>query len=196
MTSPTLTVVSGGPGTGKTTLAHVLAHELGCPAIIRDEIKQGLVLATPGYQAGGEDPLSHKALDAFFEVTGALLRAGVTTVIEAAFQDRLWRPHLEPLTGLAEIRIIRCATPAAIAHDRIAHRAQHSGHRAAHGDHDLLEAIAAGEHSLDSWVPISLDVPTLLVDTSDGYSPGIQDVVKFIRTATQTDPSTIKSPEE
>ncbi|MEV4868217.1 AAA family ATPase [Streptomyces syringium] len=189
MTSPTLTVVSGAPGTGKTTLAHALAHELGCPAIVRDEIKQGMVLAAPGYRAGGDDPLNRQALDAFFEVTGSLLRAGVTTVIEAAFQDRLWRPHLEPLTDLAELRVIRCTTPAAMAHDRIAHRVQHSGHRAAHGDRDLLEAIAAGEQSLDAWVPISLDVPTLLVDTSDGYSPGIQDVVTFIRTSAQVRPS-------
>ncbi|WP_367132923.1 MULTISPECIES: AAA family ATPase [Streptomyces] len=179
MTSPTLTVVSGGPGTGKTTLAHALAHELGCPTIIRDEIKQGLVLATPGYQAGGEDPLNYKALDVFFEVTGAFLRSGVTTVIEAAFQDRLWRPHLEPLTDLAEIRVIRCNTPATIAHDRIAHRVQHSGHRAAHADHDLLEAITAGEYSLDSFVPISLDVPTLEVDTSDGYRPGLENIASF-----------------
>lgn len=34
MTLPTLAVVSGGPGTGKTTLAHQLAQPLGCPAIL------------------------------------------------------------------------------------------------------------------------------------------------------------------
>ncbi|MFG2177722.1 AAA family ATPase [Streptomyces abikoensis] len=181
MTSPTLTTVSGAPGTGKTTLAHELARELGCPAIIRDEIKQGMVLATPGYRAGGDDPLNYPALEAFFEVTKVLLRAGVSIVIEAAFQDRLWRPHLEPLVGLANVRVLRCTAPAAIAHDRIIKRMRESRHRAAHADHDLLEAIASGEHSLDSFVPISLNVPTLTVDTSDGYKPALAGIASFVQ---------------
>lgn len=185
MTSPTLAVVSGGPGTGKTTFAHELAHELGCPAIIRDEIKQGMVLSTPGYRSGGDDPLNYPTLDAFFGVLKVLLQAGVTIVAEAAFQDRLWRPNLEPLASIAQIRVIRCTTPAGIAHDRIVHRVQESAHRTAHADHDLLEAIAAGEHSLESFVPISLDVPTLTVDTSDGYSPGLRDIASFIRASAQ-----------
>jgi predicted kinase len=182
MNSPTLAVVSGGPGTGKTTLAHALAHELGCPAIVRDEIKQGMVMSTPGYQSGGEDPLNYPTLDAFFGVLKVLLHAGVTVVAEAAFQDRLWRPNLEPLADLSQIRVIRCTAPATIAHDRIIQRAEGNAHRAAHGDHDLLKAIAAGEHRLESFVAISLNVPTLTVDTSNDYAPGIQDIAAFVRT--------------
>ena len=178
---PTLAVVSGGPGTGKTTLAHTLAGVLGCPAIVRDEIKQGLVLSTPGYEGGGADPLNRPALDAFFGVLGVLLRAGVTVVAEAAYQDRLWRPGLEPLAELARIRVVRCATPAALAHDRILRRVAASAHRVAHGDRELLAALASGERSLDAYVPLSLDVPTLTVDTSDGYQPGIEDIAAFVR---------------
>lgn len=181
MTLPTLAVVSGPPGTGKTTLAHTLAQTLGCPAIIRDEIKQGMVLAAPGYQAGGDDPLNLTALAAFFDVLTVLLRAGTTVVAEAAFQDRLWRPNLEPLASFADIRVLRCTvTDAHVAHDRIARRTHESTHRAAHADHDLLHAIAAGEYSADSFVSISLDVPTLTVDTSHGYQPNIQDITTFL----------------
>ncbi len=138
-----------------------------------------MALTSPGYQAGGDDPLNYPTLEAFFEVARVLLKAGVTIVIEAAFQDRLWRPSLQPLLALADIRVIRCNTPTDIAHDRIAHRLQHGNHRAAHGDRDLLEALASGEHSLGSFVPISLDVPTLTVDTSGGYKPGFEDIVSF-----------------
>ncbi|MFF3785751.1 AAA family ATPase [Streptomyces sp. NPDC001933] len=185
MSTPTLVVVSGGSGTGKTTLAHELARVLGCPAIIRDEIKQGMVLSHPGYLSGGDDPLNHPTLDAFFGVLKVLLKGGVTLVAEAAFQDRIWRPNLEPLTGLAHLRVIRCTVHADIAHDRIVQRAKEDAHRAAHGDQDLLRAISAGEHSLDSWVPISLDVPTLTVDTSDGYQPGLHAIADFVRAPVQ-----------
>lgn len=185
MALPTLTVVSGGPGTGKTTLAHQLAQTLGCPAIIRDEIKQGMVLATPGYRAGGDDPLNRPTLDAFFSVLKTLLSADVTVVAEAAFQDRLWRPNLEPLTALAHLRVIRCTVDAASAHDRIMRRARDSAHRAAHGDRELLEAIANGQHSLDSWVPIRMDVPTLTVDTSEGYEPTLPAIAAFVTERTE-----------
>ncbi|MFB7269724.1 hypothetical protein [Streptomyces sp. NPDC056244] len=32
---------------------------------------------------------------------------------------------------------------------------------------------------MESWVAISLDVPTLVVDTSDGYAPGVEEIVSF-----------------
>jgi predicted kinase len=101
MTLPTLAVVSGPPGSGKTTPAHEIARILGCPAVCRDEIKQGMAHATPGFEPTPDDPLNQRTLAAFFDVLGVLLRAGVTVVAEAAFQDKLWRPNLEPLTDLA-----------------------------------------------------------------------------------------------
>ncbi|MFI1658351.1 AAA family ATPase [Streptomyces sp. NPDC020472] len=68
---PTLLVISGPPGTGKSTLARLLAERLGCPAVIRDEIKQGMVLnADPS--PGGADHLNLPARDAFFDtITGS-----------------------------------------------------------------------------------------------------------------------------
>ncbi|GAB1824087.1 AAA family ATPase [Herbidospora sp. RD11066] len=178
ITRPTLTVVSGPPGSGKTTLARRLAEARGCPAIIRDEIKQGMVLASPG---GDDDPLNRATLKAFFDVMEALARARVTVVAEAAYQDRLWRPNLEPLLGLARVRVVRCTVDAELARERILRRAQEVPHRAAHADRALLSAVAAGDHSLDAFVPISLDVPVLTVDTTDGYDPGFEEVVAFAR---------------
>jgi len=93
---PTLVVVSGPSGSGKTTLAHELARSLGCPAICRDEIKEGMAHATPGYRSSPGDALALRTLAAFFDVLGLLLGAGVTVVAEAAHDDR------ELLRSLAE----------------------------------------------------------------------------------------------
>jgi predicted kinase len=173
-----LVVVSGPPGSGKTTLAHRVAELVGCPAICRDEIKEGMVHATPGFVPGPADPLSIRTLATFFDVIGLLIGRGTTVVAEAAFQDRLWRPGLTPLVDLADLRIIHCTVSPEVAHARITSRAASNPLRKAHED---------GERPAEAWLtahasfdPISFAVPTLSVDTTDGYTPALPEIATFL----------------
>lgn len=178
---PTLIAVSGPPGAGKTTLAHALATALGWPVVCRDEIKERLV------SQGSEptDDLDLKTLDVFFRTLGESLRSGTSVVAEAAYQDRLWRPDLERLPTPADIRVVRCVVDPALARERITRRAAEDPARTAHADADLLRRIADGQRPIESWVPISLDVPTLTVDTTDttrGWNPPLDAIVSFAKT--------------
>src|SRR5438445_11791168 len=131
---PALIVISGPTGSGKTTLAHKIAESVGCPAICRDEIKEGMVHATPGFVARPGDELTMRTLPVFFGVLELLLSAGVTTVAEAAFQDRIWRPRLEPFREVAALRIVHCLVEVETALLRIRRRWQEDPCRRAHAD--------------------------------------------------------------
>jgi predicted kinase len=177
---PTLIVVSGPAGSGKTTLAHAIAAVVGCPAVCRDEIKEGMVHATWGPSASGftarpGDELTVRTLPVFFSVLDLLVRAGVTTVAEAAFQDHVWRPRLEPLLGLAWLRIVHCTVAADLASRRILQRGRDNPLRRAHADPTALSS--QGERA---FVRVAMDAPSLEVDTTDGYRPGLDQIVAFV----------------
>lgn len=180
---PRLVVVSGPPGMGKTTLAHAVGEALRWPVVCRDEIKEGMVGAGAGAgrPGGPADDLNMETLKVFFAAITEYLRSGTSLVAEAAFQDRLWRPGLEPLTDLADIRVVRCVADPELARERIATRAATQPSRSAHDDAGFLRRIAAGERPIQSWVPIALDVPSLVVDTTRGWAPSLERIVEFAK---------------
>ena len=99
-------------------------------------------------------------------------------VAEAAFQDRLWRHGLEPLLERVELRIVQCDVDLAVSWERARQRV---AARPAHavGDH---------VHDLDAWTEVfgaferlSLEAPSLSVDTTDGYAPTLAEVAAFVR---------------
>jgi predicted kinase len=175
MSRPTLVIVTGPAGSGKTTLAHRLAGTIGCPALCRDEIKEGMVATTPGFIPGPSDPLTIRTYGLFFAAIRLFLEHGVTHVAEAAFQHANWARGLEPLRPLAVFRIVRCQVPPSVARSRAEQRRREQFTRAAHDD--------AGHFSLEgSFEPIQLDAPTLDVDTTDGYRPDLDAITAFART--------------
>lgn len=174
---PTLVVVSGPPGTGKTALAHRLASAIGCPAICRDEIKEGMVHAAQPHSAAEREELQLRTLSVFFEVLRVLLELEVTVVAEAAFQDHVWTPRLAPLEQLAAIKVVQCHTSPEIAWRRVESRGDARG---AHDDRALLDTHGSATRLYESFRRVSLSAPSIDVDTTDGYRPSIDEVVEFV----------------
>ena len=172
MTVPVLIVVTGPAGSGKTTLAHELAGTMRCPAISRDEIKEGMALGEPDFVPAVGDTLTKRTVPVFFGAISFLLEAGVSLVAEAAFQHHVWAPNLSPLSDLAALRIVRCRTDQATARERVLQRA---ALRSAHADGSVLDD--PGYYDAYRW--LDLDVPSMDVDTTSGYSPTVHDLATW-----------------
>lgn len=170
---PTLIVVTGRPGSGKTTLARTLAQAVRCPLISRDTIKEGLV-NTIHKNGTTADDLNRVATEVYFDTLDFLLRNHVTLVAEAAFQHRVWSPKLLPFGEIAHVKLICCTLDAELAKRRYLERAASDPARAEF--HDALTTL------LDHYEPPHLPFPTLTVDTSDDYQPGIEAMLAFIET--------------
>jgi hypothetical protein len=127
------------------------------------------------FTAAADDQLTLRTLPIFFEVLRVLLEAKVSVVAEAAFQDKRWRPGLEPLAERARLRVVQCHVDATVARAR--HRA--AGDRRAHAP-IALDDIDDWERAFASFDRLSISAPSIDVDTTDGYAPELPEIVDFV----------------
>jgi len=181
MNKPLLLVVTGRPGSGKTTLAHILAQRIHCPAFCRDEFKEGFVNTVKRSHGALDSSVNREVYETFFQAVEVMVSRGITLVIEAAFQHPLWAPKLKALRKSSRLVIVVCTVDPRLARRRFLKRRRVDPTRKHfHGD----GAKDGVEPPMLDYAPPELPVPTLCVDTSDGYHPSVDKIVSFAMKAT------------
>jgi predicted kinase len=178
---PPLVIVSGAPNSGKSTLVRFLAAELTLPLLTKDGFKEVL-----GDTLGAEDRDASKRLGAaayelLYATAGWLLDAGTGAIVESNFWRGLSETRLAPLIARARPALVHCEAPLSTLLERHAERIARAERHAVHFDVAETEALRAAVEN-GTFEPLDLGVPTLRVDTTDGYRPGIEEVLAFVGT--------------
>ena len=130
-----------------------------------------------GFEAAAGDPLTQRTFPLFFDVLRTLLAGGVTVVAEAAFQDPLWRRGLDPVTEIARLRIVQCHADPAVGRQR--RRLADAGGESAHAK-IIGDEVDDWERNYASFHRLSIEAPSIDVDTTDGLAPDLQAIVDFV----------------
>ena len=141
-------VVTGLPGTGKSTLAHEIARRHRLPLIAKDFIKEPLLDLLGAVDAAQSRRLSDASFAALFRLARESVSSGVGVVLEGNFRPGEHEGPLRQAVGSCRLAQILCRLPEAT---RLAHLGARETDPSRHVGHRLGERLSApaGDAFLD-----------------------------------------------
>lgn len=177
---PLLLIVNGPPASGKTTLGQKVSDELGIPMFSKDALKEELYDSLGPVVRRVFRHLGATSMRLMYLAGRTTLEAGLPVAIEANFNRGLSEADIGELLSLCTPVQLHCDAPTEELVERYEERDE-DGER--HPVHEGGEAADALKDELDDglYEPLELDVPTLQIDTTDGYRPSVPEAVDWIR---------------
>jgi predicted kinase len=184
---PTVVLVTGAPGSGKTTLGVELSRALQIPFLARDDVRRGLFFTNGAWtDRPGRLPTAEEAVEAFLRILEATTALGVSCIVE--YVVRKERPaDLERIAAAGDCVVVLtdCHDPLArVARrdraDLLVNRAPVLGALGYATAEDQAAAALARMRSLAGRMRTEFDLPALAVRTDDGYDPGLDAILAFV----------------
>jgi hypothetical protein len=156
---PTLILVSGLMGTGKSVLAKNISSHLGAKIVRSDEVRKE-ILDIPKTERHYEDfgegiystDVTMKTYDKTFEMAEDILKDGGSVIIDASFKDREQRVKTASMASSlgADFFVIECVCPDEILKGRLSQRMQDK-EEVSDGRWEILEAQKKSFEKIDEF---------------------------------------------